>query len=45
VLLLVCVACRQYLVGIDAHNQVDDFFSGYFAEPVRRVGRNDDDIN
>ena len=34
----------QNLVRIDAHNQVDDFLVGDFAEPVRRVRRNDDDV-
>src|SRR5260370_7511235 len=29
---------------IDAHNQVDDFVRGDFAEPMRRVRRNDDDV-
>ena len=43
-LLFVCEACGQYLVGIDAHNQVDDLFCRDFAEPVRRVRRNDDHV-
>src|SRR6266481_9661621 len=38
------VAGRQDLMRIDAHNQVDDFVRGDFAEPMRRVRRNDDDV-
>jgi hypothetical protein len=29
---------------IDTHNQVDDFVRGDFAEPMRRVRWNDDDV-
>src|SRR5207249_3552445 len=38
------VARGQYFVRIDPHNKVDDLVGGDFAEPVRSVWGNDDDI-
>src|SRR5437660_2383639 len=42
--LLCGVSRRQYFVRIDSHNKIDDLVRGDFAEPVRRVRRNDNDI-
>src|SRR6266436_9327616 len=42
--LLCDVTRRQDLVRIDAHDQIDDLVRGDFAEPMRRVWRNDDDV-
>ena len=42
--LLCDVTRRQNLVRIDTHDQIDDFVRGDFAEPMRRVWRNDDDV-
>src|SRR5947207_1156053 len=42
---LLCGVSRgQYFVRIDAHDKIDDLVRGDFAEPVRRVRRNDNDI-
>src|SRR5256886_1154862 len=42
---LLCGVSRgQYFVRIDSHDKIDDLIGSNFAEPVRRVWRNDDDV-